>query len=591
MNSAIPWGDYAPSQVEILISSWLSRVVPGAQRVDGAGGDDGADVRAPVDGGVHVFEIKSFYQRLTAANKRQISQSLATAVRRQPNMIRWTLVLPLDLSPAEIRWFEDTVATTVSVPIDYIGRTALESGLSEHRDLLRAFAPGSVERRAMDLVGELHAEQAAMPRGMIDGVQRAQQLRNQFDLTDPDYAFDLADLRPGQTTITVRPKDPQATSRRPLGGLLSFLVAEGSPMEKAIDDFMRYGRPVTIPSQNVAGVELDLPGGLGALIPPGAQPQVSIGQAGGEPGWRQMARLVAVRRGRVLATLPIEWNDSTRGPLGGHWLSGRDRSGFLEIAMQVDSDLRGGFTMRAPASDDVLPNEVLPVLRFLQVLKQADRVRLEAPGHETVETRVTGEMVGGPDVPGGGLAIAEALARIQDATGMTFPLPHRWTGKDADQVHFCDEILRSGSVTWYWPGAQVNVPVSSVTQLLQHGPIPRLSISGTSQPEPTIQLFGHRLPLPGVMRMDATNLLLANAPKLAAMIGQLPGWTTVTMNLAADDHTLCVFSLDEPATAALDDTPTGGRAIVMGASDRAQLGSASRPVGSVGASPATWAHS
>ncbi len=556
MNGTIPWGDYAPSQVEALASAWLTRVVAGAQRIDGAGGDDGADVRAPVDGGVHVFEIKSFYRRLTRGNKSQISRSLATAVQRQPDMVRWTLVLPLDLSPAEINWFEQTLAASAPINIDYIGRTALETGLSEHRDLLRAFAPGSVERRAMDLLGEYHAEQAAMPRGVIDGVERAQQLRNQFDLTDPDYAFDLAELRPRHTTITIRPKDPHAASRRPLGGLLSFLVTEGSPVEKAVDDFLRYGRPVTIPSDSVAGVELDLPGGLGELIPPGGQPQVSIGQAGGDPGWRQLGRLVAVRRGRVLATLPVEWDDSTRGPLGGAWLSGRDRSGFLEIAMQVDPDLRGGFTMRAPSSDDVLPSEVLPVLRFLQVLKQADRVRLEAPGHPTVETRVTGDMIGGPEVPDGGLAIAEALARIQDATGVTFPLPHRWNRKDAELVYFCDEILRTGSLSWYWPGARLNVAASSAARLLAQGPLPRLSASGSSPQGPNIELVGHSVSLPGVMRMDVSNLLLSNVPALATLITQVPAWAPVTIEMVADEFTACIFTLNESVDVSTDSATT-----------------------------------
>ncbi len=134
MNGTIPWGDYSPSQVEGLVAAWLTRVVAGAQRVDGAGGDDGADVRAPVDGGVRVFEIKSFYRRLTVGNKRQISRSLANAVQRQPDMVRWTLVLPLDLTPAEIKWFEQTLAASVQVDIDCIGRTALEAGLNAHSD-------------------------------------------------------------------------------------------------------------------------------------------------------------------------------------------------------------------------------------------------------------------------------------------------------------------------------------------------------------------------------------------------------------------------------------------------------------------------
>lgn len=154
MSSTIPWGDYAPEQVETLVSAWLIRVVPRAQRVDGAGGDDGADVRAPVEGGLHIFEIKSFYRRLTSANKKQIVRSLETAVVRQSGMVRWTLVLPLDLTPAESRWFDQTLVPSTHFALDWIGRTELEAGLTEHRDLLRAFAPGSVERRAMDLLSE-----------------------------------------------------------------------------------------------------------------------------------------------------------------------------------------------------------------------------------------------------------------------------------------------------------------------------------------------------------------------------------------------------------------------------------------------------
>src|SRR6266498_1402311 len=160
MSSTIPWDDYAPEQVETLVAAWLIRVMPGAQRVDGAGGDDGADVRAPVEGGRHIFEIKSFSRRLTRANKRQIARSLATAVERQPDMARWTLVLPLDLSPAEIRWFEQNLAPSPPVPVDWVGRTVLEAGLSEHCDLLRSFAPGSVERRAMDLLVEYNTGQS-----------------------------------------------------------------------------------------------------------------------------------------------------------------------------------------------------------------------------------------------------------------------------------------------------------------------------------------------------------------------------------------------------------------------------------------------
>jgi hypothetical protein len=47
-----------------------------------------------------VYEIKSFTSRLTSAHKRQISNSLKTAIAKQPRLFRWTLVLPRDRTPA-----------------------------------------------------------------------------------------------------------------------------------------------------------------------------------------------------------------------------------------------------------------------------------------------------------------------------------------------------------------------------------------------------------------------------------------------------------------------------------------------------------
>ena len=136
--SAIPWSEYSADQVERLVAAWLCRTVPGAQRVEGSGGDDGADVYAPVDGGIRVFEIKSFHRHpLTGAQRTQITGSRSTAIKRRPDMVRWTLVLPLDLTPAEKRWFTGTLTASTTIPTDHIGLTAVEAGLAAHLDLLR----------------------------------------------------------------------------------------------------------------------------------------------------------------------------------------------------------------------------------------------------------------------------------------------------------------------------------------------------------------------------------------------------------------------------------------------------------------------
>jgi tetratricopeptide (TPR) repeat protein len=150
----VPWSDYSADQVEQLLAALLIRMIPTAQRIDGSGGDGGVDVQVPVDGGWHIYEIKRFAGRLTRTQQRQIEKSLHTAVSNQADMVAWTLVVPVDFTPAELGWFTSDLQRLSPVPIMWMGRTTIETHLSEHRDLLRTFAPGSVEARALDLTAE-----------------------------------------------------------------------------------------------------------------------------------------------------------------------------------------------------------------------------------------------------------------------------------------------------------------------------------------------------------------------------------------------------------------------------------------------------
>lgn len=151
---SIPWQDLRAADVEDLIAALLVRTVDGAVRIDGSGGDGGVDVVVRGLAGDHVFEIKSFCRRLTAAQKRQVLKSLHTAVERQRDLVAWTLVLPLDPSPSEERWLREVLAAETTGAVSWMGRTEVEAAFAEHPDLARAFLPGSSERRAMELLVE-----------------------------------------------------------------------------------------------------------------------------------------------------------------------------------------------------------------------------------------------------------------------------------------------------------------------------------------------------------------------------------------------------------------------------------------------------
>jgi hypothetical protein len=540
----VPWADYSADQVEDIVAGWLVRMFEGAQRIDGSGGDDGCDVRVPEQGGYRVFEIKSFHRLLTAGQKRQIRESLVTATERQSQMLRWTLVMPKDPTPAEIRWFETVLAPLAQVPIDWIGRTPLEAGLSEHRDLLRAFAPGSTERRAMDLLGEYNAEQAAMTRGMLDGVERLKRLHDQFGLVDPDWNFDVS-AAGENITVNLRPKTSGSVERRPIKFGLSIDPNADPATHETFEQFIKYGRPGDIPGGSISDLRIDLPGNLNDLISQGSTPSISIRKTPEEMSWRLNQRIEAVKDERVIGTLPVEWTDRSLGPLGGTWLSGRDRSGYLELAIRSEPNSTGGLSLRAGASMDVLPGEALSALRFLAKLGTADRLRLRSPEHPVTELKVTGDLVGPPGAVEKCILVAAALARIQEAIETFFPLPAGWSAKDDEMLYFYDQILLYGEVKWYWPECSIRMPAETVAKLLVQGTLPRVSMAADSGGAPTsMELMGHQIILPGKVRCVVENIIIMNPRLLAKQIADLAPGAPVVVDLGCDDRTATTFFLD-----------------------------------------------
>jgi hypothetical protein len=494
--------------------------------------------------GLHVFEIKSFHSRLTGAHKRQITKSFVTARRNQPDMAKWTLVLPLDLTPSEIKWFEQTLCGNVQVETEWIGLTALESGLSAHTDLLRGLAPGSVERRAIDYLAQYQQEIAAMAGGAGDGVQRLQRLHNQMNDVDPDWAFDIGEVTSESTTLIVRPKDPESRAARPIGGRFLLKVNPESDLAKEIDEFTMYGRPLVVPPEAFAEVSLDLPGGLGDSVGPETKYSAKIGVQNASLQLR--GRLAAVKSGKVLATLPVDWNESTSGPAGGLYLAGRDTSGFLEVIMRAGPAVHGEFTMTAPASNDVLPSEALPALRFLSYLHNADTIQLQSPGKPPAEARITGADLVMPDTATI-VAVAEALAAIQEATGTSFALPRQWTRQDAEMLYFCDQLLKHGTVSWTPPEAAIGVAASDIAGISAAGPLPRLNLKGHSAGIGKISLMGNEIELPSQIRMDLTGAIVINLPHLVHAAQNNPPSASLFLHLAPDEHTTCNFYVDKSA--------------------------------------------
>jgi hypothetical protein len=192
----IDWSELSPEKCENLITGLLIELYPQGRRIDGRGGDGGRDYETPLDGGWHRFEVKSWCREFGKSQRQQLKESLERTLAANP--VKVTIVVPLDQNEAIIAWLARQQATT-AVPLEWWGRTWLETQLAARPHLVRAFARTSYER-TLERLAEYHAEQAALPNGMPDAIDRYQRLQARTDEVDRHYRF-ITETAPGQTTV------------------------------------------------------------------------------------------------------------------------------------------------------------------------------------------------------------------------------------------------------------------------------------------------------------------------------------------------------------------------------------------------------
>ena len=380
-------------------------------------------------------------------------------------MVAWTLVVPLDPSPAEERWLEETLAPLAGVPVARMGRTPLEAAFEDHPHLARAFLPGSSQARALELLAQYQQEQAGLGAGVPDAVERGARLRELLAQVDPDFDFDL-DLHSGATTIHVQPKDSHALTRRPIGGSLNLAAPAGSDEAAAIEEFYAYGAPLTLSSENITGVTIEgLPGGLDELFRDAQPQELRIGAASAEP---QRGRLVAVRQDKVIDRLAVTMTESTAGVAGGVRVLLVDDAGVVRIEMRVGPDGRFGDVNFSISATGALPDDALPAAKFIASLGAADSARLEITGKPAARIRLPDTTGVDATGVGGLITLLEALQRVQDACGESFPVPEHMDPREQALLQFTDLLIRGEPATWPWPGCLITLPAEQVRAPARH---------------------------------------------------------------------------------------------------------------------------
>jgi hypothetical protein len=435
----VEWDRLSEKQCEDLITALLTELYPHGRRINGRGGDGGRDYEVPVDGGWHRFEVKSWSKEFGKSQRQQLKASLKTTLRARP--VKVTIVVPLDQTPPMVAWLDRQQAAT-EVPLDWLGRTWLETQLATRPHLVRAFARTSLER-TLERLAEYHAEQAALPNGAPDAIQRFQRLLARTDETAAHFRFRV-ETEQGQTILSIIPRTERSLEEHPITFSLDFVFPTNDPRAAAVMDAlarsMDYGDPVTVPPEYVANVRATLPAGLDKELTGGAI--VTMGPAATIP-WDKGRVVLVDAAGRTLQQLPVRFTNAAAGKRG-FIAEVEDLTGSLWLGFRGPRGPgKGDVQVRLTLGEDAIPADLLGPLRFFEALRTAARLRLLADAQQLSNVRVT--PVG--EIPSGGLGLVEALARIQEATGVFFALPRELTEQEVKAIVVADTLLRDGQVT------------------------------------------------------------------------------------------------------------------------------------------------
>lgn len=202
------------------------------KHVDGEGGDSGIDVfSGNLTDGPTIWQCKHFTRSISKAQKRQVTDSLQTALRNfRPR--RWVLCVPVDLRTPAHQWFQDLTQKYASqVLIELFQGSDIENELVYRKNIREAFFPG------LDLEVVRKVSEVALGKRQQTIEQLSEAMREDVNeylrrLEEKDARFKP---RLTLTSEFAPPSWPDVVTHRPEPGLV-MTFHEG---QKRIDFFAR----------------------------------------------------------------------------------------------------------------------------------------------------------------------------------------------------------------------------------------------------------------------------------------------------------------------------------------------------------------
>jgi hypothetical protein len=248
----------------LLKAKWDAEPGATAFSPDGRGGDGGIDFQATTAlGELTIYQFKYYPDGGlgVSSRKRHIRASFEQAARHRPQ--RWVLVVPYKLTPGERKLVEGLAGQT-GPRIEILDLVALDDLLAEHDGVRRYLERDPI----LEAVGEYQVTTAVLKDG-DDLAERVRLLAARGADMDPYWAPDFR-IENGVTTITPRPKSPDAPEKSPI--VSQFILDPETASEEDRAAFRRsigygVGEPVKVPvvASKVSGpafITIDGPGML-----------------------------------------------------------------------------------------------------------------------------------------------------------------------------------------------------------------------------------------------------------------------------------------------------------------------------------------
>ena len=447
----IQWNDFEPQGYEDMVSVLLSRLHPDAQRIDGKGGDGGRDVQI-VDGQdgpiTHAFELKSFTGRMNAGRRSQVKSSLKRAASLRP--ARWTLVVPIDPTPAEDTWFRE-LRKDYPFPIEWYGKTWLDEKMSAFPDIRRYFLEGPSDE-AVRLLLELQKEQAIVT-DVPDAMGRLRTLRERLNENDPHYRYELStgkDAADGRPTgvvfavgfcdmrVDVYPKYLGATKDRPVTVNIKILVDTD---DEVVQNALNYGLGATIPPHMVDSVTVDAPLGLAGDFTETELTLIPINSLD-EP---VTLSLDIMDGDTILASWPVQLTERTSG-LRGFTLTGADSTGWLQARIKVTVETKGFEAMFWLTPQSTMPGALLPLFLWVDAYKPPHHLRFRWQGELKPRIEIRKSFLADDSLS----RIVEALAYLQKRCGIHWEMSPSLTPEEGQLILVAATMLKEETIDFTW---------------------------------------------------------------------------------------------------------------------------------------------